>query len=417
MVFLSSHSAQHSYGKIQKSIINIELEAKKRSSFLGKTLVLMRLNRCVKEEISDVVGYLNEFHMKLTDEKVSKIVFGILSKFTEKEFIRSSINEEVISKLYLNLGLDKSSNSKTVNDVMLALNMGMKPIKNKGAYGSLIYRNYQGQSIAVFKNLKGSPFGLIHKIGDCISKLLNISWQKFHLPFENERNLGCGLSEIAAYYFSVMLKFYLVPDTYMVNFEGNTGSLQEFVTGFEEARSVLITDNPKEETILEFQKMCVLDYLIGNLDRNFENWLVKTDENSQIQSIKMIDNGNAFVRHHLPDKLGINSFKNQYVWKTLALSNLEIKDDIKRLIRRIDNQKIEHVVQRIKMDYPSYRDQLDVFFESSKAALLDRLKVLKRAIEEEKNLSELAEFRSETQIKEYIKSQPLRLFSSSSSIS
>jgi hypothetical protein len=412
-----SVSLQHYHGKIQKSIITLDLEAKKRGSFWGKFLVITHLNRGVKNEISDVVDYFNKEHGTLKDDTVKTIAFNILSKFSEKEFNRCSLNEAVITKLKSNLDLGENPNSEIVKEVMFGLKMGVNPIKNKGAYGSLIYRNYKGESIAIFKNMLGSPLGFIYKIGDCVWKLLKLTCQRYHLPFEKERNLGCGLSEIASYYFSSILGFHLVPDTYMVKFEKKMGSLQEFVTGYREAKNISIADSLNGAIILEFQAMCVLDYLIGNLDRHLENWLVKVDGTNQITSIKMIDNGNAFIRNHLPDKLGKNPIKNQYAWKKLAPSKLKIQEDIKNRICQLNSDAVEEILKRIKYDYPSYEKQINNFFGVSKEALLERIRVLQKVAREDKSLSELAEFVSETQIKEYIVDQLLPSDSSSSSTS
>jgi hypothetical protein len=387
--------------KIQKCIITLEAEIRKRSTFMGKVVFWLRLNKSVRYEISAVAGYLN-LNEALSAEKIREISFNILSKFGEKEFNRNYLSEKVIKILKDGLDLEKNPNSLIVKEVTLANKLGIAPIKNKGAYGSLIYRNYRGESIAIYKIAEGSPFPKIFKIVDFFLKKIKNTCQKLYLPFLEERNLGCALAEVSAYYISQQLGFSLIPDTYIVEFEKKKGALQEFVKGYQEAREYLFSNTPNEESIVRFQQMCVLDYLIGNLDRHNQNWLVK-GEDGQIESIQLIDNGNAFAIQHIPDELGENPIRNQYAWRNYPISKENLRESVKQLIADLNFDDLDEILNHMKKDYSELQTKIDGFFEKSKKCMIDRIKVLKIFVQEGgKNFNDLAKLTNESEINHYV---------------
>ncbi len=76
----------------------------------------------------------------------------------------------------------------------------------------------------------------------------------------------------------------------------------------------------KTEEIEMFQLFATLDYLMGNMDRHTENWLVKLDATGQLVGIVVIDNGNSPPERHLSDDPRRAAFikHRQYEWSKIA---------------------------------------------------------------------------------------------------
>ncbi|MBB4906428.1 WXG100-like domain-containing protein [Actinophytocola algeriensis] len=94
-------------------------------------------------------------------------------------------------------------------------------------------------------------------------------------------------AEVAAYRLSELVGFGLVPTTTAVEGPGEgPGSLQRFAENSTEGRQT------SEYSMLETQRMAVLDYVVGNLDRNMGNYLTGPDG-----ELIAIDHGLAFPEH------------------------------------------------------------------------------------------------------------------------
>jgi hypothetical protein len=95
-------------------------------------------------------------------------------------------------------------------------------------------------------------------------------------------------AEVAAYRVSELFGFGLVPTTTVAEDDGSLGpgSLQRFAENASEGQPTY------RYTALETQRMAVLDYLIGNLDRHMGNYLTGPDG-----ELIAIDHGLAFPEH------------------------------------------------------------------------------------------------------------------------
>uniref|UniRef100_A0A914PDB3 Phosphatidylinositol 4-kinase type 2 n=1 Tax=Panagrolaimus davidi TaxID=227884 RepID=A0A914PDB3_9BILA len=108
------------------------------------------------------------------------------------------------------------------------------------------------------------------------------------------------------------------------------GSLQTLVCGFE-AAEVATKDYEKKfnaycmknekEFLLLFQKMCVLDYVIRNTDRNMKNLFVKYFSYEPFQ-IVLTDNGLAFPVKHPK--------KKPYAWEKLSWAYKPLNQELRQ---------------------------------------------------------------------------------------
>jgi len=110
------------------------------------------------------------------------------------------------------------------------------------------------------------------------------------------------------------------------------------MNGYHEAATVLndwmergihtvLTAEQEAQFTIEFQKMCILDYLIRNTDRHLENWLIGQDPEDGTLHIAAIDNGLAFPTQH-PETASI--FRRfPFNWATLPWANQPWNDELR----------------------------------------------------------------------------------------
>jgi len=90
----------------------------------------------------------------------------------------------------------------------------------------------------------------------------------------------------------------------------------------------VLTEEQEAQFTVEFQKMCILDYLIRNTDRHLENWLIGRDPQDGTLRIAAIDNGLAFPTQH-PETTSI--FRRfPFNWATLPWANQPWDEQLRR---------------------------------------------------------------------------------------
>eukprot|EP00736_Rhodelphis_marinus_P001930 Rmarinus@m.10652 len=197
--------------------------------------------------------------------------------------------------------LDDNDASRLLDEVQKGLDSGSMPERIlQGSSGSYLLRSASKRIIAVFKPKDEEPYGA-----------LNPKWMKWlhktFLPCCFGRsclmpNQGY-MSEVGASFLDSKLGLDIVPKTYLVKLSspafnyslvsrllrkyGNRplppkiGSMQTFVHGFREAQDVFVDwenspPSPEKADLFqgEFERMCVLDYIMRNTDRGNDNWLI-----------------------------------------------------------------------------------------------------------------------------------------------
>jgi hypothetical protein len=227
-----------------------------------------------------------------------------------------------------------------VKEVMFALEMRIQPIKSlKGASGTYFMRDKHYNVIGVFK-----PFD--EEIGapnnpHFYNMQGPLGWDNYRFGIYTGQSL---LKEVLAYKVSALLKLDIVPKTTLVALPANAffkiektfslflqvkekiGSLQQF-----KANTTSLKDLSQEKRALinldQIQKLILLDIIIGNLDRHFNNILLDG------QKVVAIDNALSFSDH-------IQDFTSWH-WKELphlkypfTEANREIIKSSKTLLKR-----------------------------------------------------------------------------------
>jgi hypothetical protein len=286
------------------------------------------------------------------------------------------------------------------------------PILNKGSYGSVIYRDRKGKPYGIFKAID-AHFSFGKRLKSQALNLMRITGQEGYLPLPEMRQVGAMISERATYLLDRAFDAHSVPKTEIIYAQGHKGSFQHFVHGYKEAQEVDLPTEVTEGELTQFQKFAIIDYILGNLDRKEDNWMVKMSKDGKsIEDIKMIDNANCFPRGHLPlSYLPDGSTWNQYAWKTLALSEKPLTKNTMHFIESLTESKVARLIQTWKRDLG--QEYFEAFFGGDEGevikAFLDRVNVVRKFKERSElapqNVRELAAYNTYEAIDGYLGSE------------
>lgn len=330
-------------------------------------------------------------------EKITHLFFDVLSNFDEKQFNRNLISEKLKTKLLEVI----TEQSDELPEVRLAMRLGIKPTINKGDFSSSMCRNLSNKYVGIFKPaMKNFVFKPTTRLKKNLCKLLGIKNQDFFLPFNKDRSIGCMLSERASYKVSKHLGLDLVPKTNIVNISGKIGSYQHFVEGYQEAAEATFPQFPNQKDYEKFQVFALFDYVLGNLDRKSDNWLVKMNKDGHIDGIAMIDNANCFTKDYLVET-NIFASHNQHAWKNMPLSNTKLTAKAAKFIDSLTDKEIDKIIDTWKKDLP--KEYVNNFITPEVIRLFkERAAVLRKAKNEDLSLKEIGEIRTEKTIKGFL---------------
>lgn len=167
-------------------------------------------------------------------------------------------------------------------------------------------------------------------------------WGKYLGVFKNEKQ--GALLEIAAYRVDEYFEIGLTPPTSRFVYRGEKGAFMVWERGYappRRAREAPELATPEEIEL--FQRMAIFDFLIGNLDRHYNNWLVK-EQGGHITAIKTIDHGRAFSSL---DQCGVQ----MYLWKLDPLARYEFTQTSRSLLQKCTAEKIAELLCRIRYMY------------------------------------------------------------------
>lgn len=179
-------------------------------------------------------------------------------------------------------------------------------------------------------------------------------------PFSQKAYLNPGpmaqtASERAAYLFAKEFNnpHLTVPPVKIMELEGKKGSFAVYEKGTPADEIVHLFDTKEtytDEELYIFQIFVIFDYLLGNLDRKLENWLLDWVEN-EIRAIYPIDNANAFFTQKPEGLLGLNAAKHLYAWKNLRLATFAFTPAMRKDIEEnVNDDLIQRIIKSINED-------------------------------------------------------------------
>lgn len=123
----------------------------------------------------------------------------------------------------------------------------------------------------------------------------------------------------------------------------------------------------------EFEKLVILDFIIGNIDRHFANWLI-----TQMNKILCIDNGFAMAHKHTDSISSVH----QYEWKLLINAEKSFSDEAKGYINKLSIEQ-ETLIAELRRH--------DLINEAQERTLRERIAVLIKFANEGKTMRQLGE--------------------------
>ncbi|GAB4187700.1 MAG: hypothetical protein Tsb0015_06690 [Simkaniaceae bacterium] len=297
--------------------------------------------------------------------------------------------------------VSKKNFQEVLEETRFAIKLGIQPtLCKKGSSGTYFLRNRLGEKIGIFKPIDEGPHGrnnprfisMIKKRISFLSKRKGFKTKEIHL------------AEIGSSKLDEVLNLNIIPKTQRVTlispaFNGKNkekdGSLQLFVDNAKEAQEYFPQECENEDLslkIINFEKLALLDFLIFNIDRTFDNWFLQKEGDAYFAVA--IDNATAFPIKHTKEGssfLGrIHTFLNtrhQYMWENLQSADKPFSFAMKKLIESLDMEKLRFLLK----DAMSGKDGVSSF--SEKMRLMDiRIKVLKQLTKRNATLREIAAF-------------------------
>jgi len=148
-------------------------------------------------------------------------------------------------------------------------------------------------------------------------------------PNDEKMEYGSASSEIMAYELSEELGWGIVPETVPYEFEGESGSLQRWVSDAQTWKEMPDRDM-WDQTLdaKEFAQMKVLDALVGNSDRHAGNVL---EDNAG--KVWAIDNGGAFGQKWMEKKGRYVNYSESSVHDLMSKANVDYSPELRGLCK------------------------------------------------------------------------------------
>lgn len=240
--------------------------------------------------------------------------------------------------------------ARKIAKAQFAYGIGVKPIlSSKGIHGAMFMPSVTGKEQGVFKLPSNDSYKrqVVTRVKLSQKSLLN----------EGEYAEVCA--EKAAYMIAEKLNcpFLTAVPTTITSFTNQEAKTKEGAFLLfckaklaEDVKNKIEKKEYTPEELNRFQIFAIFDYLIGNLDRHAENWMVKIrKKDGTIKKIIPIDNANILPKQE-PNLLNIDARKNQYGWKSFNISNHPFTNEVKEFIKKIDHQFVDEVIDQINQD-------------------------------------------------------------------
>ncbi len=253
--------------------------------------------------------------------------------------------------------------------------------ENTGASGSLIFLKNK-IPLFIFKPLSMKNKGIRGRA----LFLLKKSSAQGQISFLSKNDPG--FSEIAAKILEIELTngSTLIPETGIAKYtyqQGRNKTVIEIgIAQFwldkkyklaKNCSNVLNKKKYDDSELLLFQRMVILDFLLGNLDRKTDNWMIYVEDN-KIKNIGLIDNGNSFILKQ-PKTFRLAS-RNQYKWNKLEISKQNFLFGIRSYFKEMNDGSINKLVLQINDLYKKYINTNSFLVKSSIVLLKKRAELI-----------------------------------------
>lgn len=338
----------------------------------------LRFGRVRKEDVKEICDYFrdsisviqqSESSQELSDrsKEIRSIFFDVLGKLSENVFDRKWIEEDTelfLGESFIAAGRtsEERKNLRLRSKVDVALALGIRPtIDRKGANGSLIYWNCQGKEEAIFKPYKPHSLGWLKELGACLGirsqESLIRKWGSEAIRYTDR----------AAFLLNKKFRLRVSPIVSNTKLEGKEGALIFWEHGYRSGSQVMTQKIEADKYLQNFQRLVIFDYLIGNLDRHRDNWLLKEDG-----SVLAIDNTNTFPAGYITD--GWQDYfvrENHYQWKRCPLAQKPFTEESREIMRNFTEDRLQSYWTQLEQEFGPQCPMLsserkELFFERAK---------------------------------------------------
>lgn len=337
----------------------------------------------VEEEITKSIEHYNG-HEQVVKEKRSKLK---QEDAADRNRIRARVEEIVRlrTEKKANKALRKDPDhvlARRIAKGMLAIDLGVA-LKNtkEGIHPSYYIKSVNGKPQGVFKP-QGAP-----SIKENILKFFQQGQRQFLNPGFFSETCAEKAADIIAR--ELHMDYLNVPPVKILKMleDREEGAFLVFAKKVDLAKHHMGKINGKtsysEEELNIFQSFVIFDFLLGNLDRHDENWMVEFD--GEIKRIVPIDNANSFpqLNHGIQN---VNAWQNQYAWKRCSIAKLPFTEKMKAFVREnVHSNNIERIITKIISDPDILRLYGNKLFltEEAQTGLRNRAAALMKIIHRE----------------------------------
>lgn len=333
-----------SFAELSRSFIEQEVES--LTDFLG--------SRITGRMIRYIVSHETLFKQSISSAERDPI----LAKFTGAYFnhLRESKEEERLSDEFL----------RAVARAQVSSLLGAPVTGAGGATGARFTQDFlTGEKTGVFK-AKGQNPWLKQKMGQ--ASILATEQDPLAQPH----------AEVIAFQLDKRLGFNMSPESTMVQMtidgRRENGAILNFLAGYKPGESSQIrglrADRMTPAALINFQKMAIFDFLIGNLDRHEDNFFFQ-EARDPFEDLKLIDNANAFPYRGPSAAMGNTSGRNMYKWKAYPISQAAFSPEVKAFI--VDNLSMTSVMAAV--DWIRAQDFGELFIKEPRTVQFLQLRV------------------------------------------
>ncbi len=346
---------------------------------------------------------VQESYRQAIQQRLKPIVSSLVGRITDETelsslkrlpvsiFDRTALNAQFIESLTpaLEKSTDNAEMNQMIQKIQLAFRLGIRPKPpGEGCSGSYFLKDINGKNLVIFKPMDEEV--LASNSSKLTSKIKRLFYRIFHFMYPTALSCMSGsgyLAEEAASRISEALGLDTVPLTRSARFTHpdfnysskeraesvlpeKLGSLQTFVDGAETAEVVLGVSNlfrfvpllakkylerstwreflDQKITQEEFEKFVIIDFLDGNLDRHFGNWMLAG------KKIFAIDNGYSMPPQHTSSRR-----TNQHLWMILPQAARPFGEKAQEIVETLKQKNLPQMLSDYKLINESQRKSFE----------------------------------------------------------
>ncbi len=288
-------------------------------------------------EISDFFDKISSLPVEIFDRcallgnkvALQKVLSPELAKLMNEQDQKPTLKDDVHHQL--NIAIAKAK---------LSIRLGHGAEGAGGCNGAVKIKSLEGKYVGVFKP---KPHLKWYQVSEHLKKYFGQARLLNH-----KDDMGQQFAEVAGFQFDEIMGFKLAPAATMAELKNQDGVFLAFLDGYkplakcEEELEKRNGFQSKEKVM--WQKMCIYNFLVGNMDPHSENIFVKM-QNSQLQEIRMIDHGNCFIEQNPGTGAPIG---NQGHWGNYKISDARFEPEVLEFIRtHLTEDKLDAFVRSV----------------------------------------------------------------------